>query len=993
MALRRMNGHPAASEPVATPVERRGLVRWGVVGLVLLSFLLRVYNLGAQEFWFDEALTAYVSGLGWEDTIAYLRSAPFEHPPLYFLSLYPWQVLTGTSEFAFRFYSVFWGVLLVALVYVLVRRLADERLALLSALFATLSPFIISYSQEARMYTLLPCVAALALLSFWNAMEREDRSGWWLAYLVLLLVGVAVHYFFVLIWFSTAVYVLLSMLHQRRFRWKGLVIHALLPLVVVVWAVLAPGLRESMLRVGQGEMVFGLAYRLNKLLPPLLVSEFEGEQSARLAYLLSLGGWALVLIGVWWSRRSSVLKPRAWLLLSLLLVISLVGSLLVPYGVLGRHLGFILISAFTFMAAALLALRRWGILPLAVGSLLLLALTAYGLGLHYTSSNGHFGQAMAYINARGQPGDAVILSQPLQWPLEAYYNDGEWPVTYLPSEQAPPTPAEVEKTMGTLSRAHDRLWLGPVSAWTADPDRLAERWLSTFAFNAGKVWFPDSTSVSLHLTSRGELEPVEIKPVTWGGQIELQDLATGELRVHPGEAVRLRSHWKPAADLEKEYMLDLLLADEEGLVWVERQGEPCGGWCPTDEWLAGGSQMDQSALVIPPGTPPGTYDLQAAWIPSDGGLPLEAKENDILVQRVSLLKVSVLATDQPEEPWDLPHPQQVTFGEEITLLGYEPDTVQVRAGESLLLETHWRAETTSSADYVLRVELVDEEGQVAASWSSMPSVDAYPTSQWRPGEYLRGQLPFILPGSLASGRYRLKIGLAAPDGRLLVPGVNVSPPARLSGAQLEIAAVEVLDRPRGFDLPDVSFPLEATVGRKAHLIGYDLDLSQAHPNGQLRLTLYWQAGGPMIMPFKVFTHLVDADNNVLAQHDAFPGGGCCPANTWAEGEVIIDRHSIDLGADLAPGTYQLVAGMYDEESWNRVPAYDGLGNQLPSDQVLIRPVTVQAMPGSIEATSTGDGVEATTTPAGRTQVRPEDLKYRMFLPFVSRSKPWYSPPE
>ena len=43
----------------------------------------------------------------------------------------------------------------------------------------------------------------------------------------------------------------------------------------------------------------------------------------------------------------------------------------------------------------------------------------------------------------------------------------------------------------------------------------------------------------------------------------------------------------------------------------------------------------------------------------------------------------------------------------------------------------------------------------------------------------------------------------------------------------------------------------------------------------------------MVRPFKVFTHLLDAEGNIWAQHDAHPGGGCCPANTWVEDEVIM----------------------------------------------------------------------------------------------------------
>jgi hypothetical protein len=139
--------------------------------------------------------------------------------------------------------------------------------------------------------------------------------------------------------------------------------------------------------------------------------------------------------------------------------------------------------------------------------------------------------------------------------------------------------------------------------------------------------------------------------------------------------------------------------------------------------------------------------------------------------------------------------------------------------------------------------------------------------------------------------------------------------------------------------------LEAMVGINAALVGYDLETGQAYPGGQVDLILYWQAKGPMVRPFKVFTHLLDGQGATVAQHDAQPGGGCCPANTWAEGEVIVDEHPISLGTDLMPGQYDLVVGMYDQEADSRLPAYDGQGNPLAGDRVYIDRIVVGPAPG------------------------------------------------
>lgn len=957
---------------------------WVWVVLILLAFSLRVHDLGRREFWFDEALTANVSGLGWEGAITHVRTAPFEHPPLYFLSLYPWQQLAGTSEFAFRFYSLFWGVLFVPLLYVLIRRLANERLGRVAALLATISPFMVAYSQEARMYTLLPCLALLVLLAFHNAVQSDGRPRWWLVYTVLMAMGVATHYYFALIWVATAVYLVLDCLHRRKLRWLGIALQALLPLAAVTWLLVAPGLRDSLARLWQGEAAFSLAYKLDKVMPTLMLADVGGREVPLAAHVLAAGGWMLALVGVWWSRRAQVLSAHAWRLLMLFLVVPLTASLLLPYGVLGRHLGYTLIALFTFMALGLLALGRRGRSWLAVGILALLLFSTYGLAIHLARTNGDFARAMAYIDERGQPGDLVVLSQPGQHPLETYYNDQNWPVRYLPSTVVSLTPDRVAEVLRSLTQARDRMWLGPIGAWTADPERLIEQWLTANAFQAEKTWFPDSSSVALYITDDEGLAAVEMGRLIWGGRIRLESLTSSTLQVAAGDALRLRFHWRAGIDLDERYMVRVSLVDDQGLTWAERHGEPCGGWCPTDTWEPGNLFWDQHALVIPPGTPPGAYRLQVAWLPLDGGPALQAEEDGQLVEHVTLAPVMALPPRGGSgQPWTVPNPLQATFGGEVTLLGYQPAAVEARLGEVLRLETHWRAETAPSGDHDLLLELVDRRGRVVASWQPPPSAGSYPTRIWQRGEYLRGKQEVLLPSSLPPGRYWLRIALVNPDGERLALTGQILQQAldglvtwhrRLHGQDLNLFSIRIFDRTRQFKLPSMEHVLEATVGRHGHLVGYDLDLSQAYPGGQVLLTLFWQAGGPMVRPFKVFTHLIDADNTTWAQHDAPPGEGCCPANTWIEGEVIVDQHPIRLGADLTPGIYQLVVGMYDEETASRLPAYDANGYQLPHDRVQISGVTVQP------ASATG---QEGTIPTG-----PKfDSDYVIYLPLLQRMKP------
>lgn len=923
--------------------------------MLLLAFGLRVAHLDGREFWFDEALSATISAMGWKSTLAYVQQMPFEHPPFYYLVLYPWQVWTGRSEFALRFFSVFWGVLFIPLFYRLVWRLSDRHLGYLAALLATLAPFMVAYSREARMYTMLPCLAVGALYTFLRAIDSRGQPRWWLLHGGLLIVGMATHYLFAGLWLALLVYLFLEAAQRRWSAW-GFLIQAIVLAAVLVWGYATPGLRASLFRLAQGEAAFDLAYKLNKIVPTLILGEIQGAEVPILAILLAVGGWVLALTGAWYARREG-LNPPAWRFVMLVLVVPLLTSLAVPYGVLGRHLGYTLIALLIFMALALRALARWGRLPLAMGVLVVLSFSSYGLSRHYGERGGDLRQAIAYLRERVDPGDVLLIPQPEQRYLMDYYNRDGWPVRYLPEPDTPLTATGVEETLHEIMDHYSRVWLGPIGAWTADPDLLVERWLASHAFQAEKVWFPASSSVSLYLGGSQDLMPIRLEPLTWGGRIRLQRLQAGPMEVTAGDAIRLRFVWRAGLDVEERYAVIVELVDEDGQVWAGRRSEPCGGWCPTDRWVRGQRQEDAHALLIPAGTPPGTYRVQVRWEPLPGGpaLPLEGVPQS--ADRATVVEATVLpAPPGQQEVRATPHPLEAVFGGEISLIGYDLTPIETRPGETIHVETHWRAETGPEDNYVLRLELVDGSGQVVMTWQGPLATRLYPTDAWQPGEYVRGQHSISLPHDVAPGRYQVRLSVVTPSGEPLTVygerprrwlGGLLQGKEELTGDRLTLTTVQVRDRERQFRRPAIAVPLRATVGKRAHLLGYDLDQSQAYPGGWLSLTLYWQAGGPMSRPFKVFTHLVDAERVIVAQHDGPPGEGCCPTHTWMEREIIVDPHQIPLGADLEPGPYQLVIGMYDEETGQRLRASTPAGELFPDSQVPLGGVRIRprSVPG------------------------------------------------
>ena len=83
-------------------------------------------------------------------------------------------------------------------------------------------------------------------------------------------------------------------------------------------------------------------------------------------------------------------------------------------------------------------------------------------------------------------------------------------------------------------------------------------------------------------------------------------------------------------------------------------------------------------------------------------------------------------------------------------------------------------------------------------------------------------------------------------------------------------------------------------------------------NGTLEATLYWRAASPQSQSYTVFTQLLNAEGEQVAGHDSIPALGAAPTSGWAVNTVQADLHRIQLPADLPPGDYTLIVGLYNQ---------------------------------------------------------------------------------
>jgi hypothetical protein len=138
----------------------------------------------------------------------------------------------------------------------------------------------------------------------------------------------------------------------------------------------------------------------------------------------------------------------------------------------------------------------------------------------------------------------------------------------------------------------------------------------------------------------------------------------------------------------------------------------------------------------------------------------------------------------------------------------------------------------------------------------------------------------------------------------------------------------------------IQHPLRADLGSQVRLLGYALNAEQVVPGDTLLLTLYWTALTPMAERYTVFTHLLDAQEQILAQMDSEPQGGGLPTDRWAVGQVVQDNYALTVADDAVPGPHVLEVGMYLLETLERLPIHDPDTGVSMGDRVLLGTVEV-----------------------------------------------------
>ena len=259
------------------------------------------------------------------------------------------------------------------------------------------------------------------------------------------------------------------------------------------------------------------------------------------------------------------------------------------------------------------------------------------------------------------------------------------------------------------------------------------------------------------------------------------------------------------------------------------------------------------------------------------------------------------------------------YGGQLRLAVYQFQPSAPRPGDKLRLTLSWQPVRELLDPVSLIVQLADSRAiSLGRADARLPGSFRGRTGQgWLPGQVITTQHTFPLSAEFTGP-------LAAQLEVSLVDQAKVPLRATtLTGDPLE----DVVDRftiaPETWPAPIRAAPPLAVWQNGLMLQGYELRPAPGHPGETLSVSLFWETAQPIAENYVVFIHVLDESGQLKAQNDSLPRAGAYPTPWWLPDKLVEDVHPIDLPADLAAGTYQLVVGLYRAEDGVRLPLEQG----------------------------------------------------------------------
>ncbi|MEW5718144.1 MAG: hypothetical protein AB1817_05940 [Chloroflexota bacterium] len=628
--------------------DQRSARMWiAILLLSLVAFALRVYRLDFVSLRGDEAFTVIFVQRTWEGLWKGISTIE-PNPPLMYLALRAWVAVAGASEFATRYFSAFFGVLCVPLLYRLARLVIasgakqspgnleiasshrstppcsahdaprNDLVALIAAALIAINPYQIWHSQDVRNYTMWPALSLLALIFLWRWWRLEIRD--WrleignlgapnlqspisnlLFYVFATLASLYTHYYDTFILVAENIFVFAFVLFARRWqtlaRWIGAQIA--IGLLYAPWILFGTN-RITTYGEASAESGVSLLDVFSRTLASFTLSDTMPDDLKTMLWLpLAL---ALVAILILLARQNRALAAFLFLWIAIPTLAQYIVSIGRPL-FLERYLNGIAPAYYLAFAVGLALISRDT--RHATRITLALGLSFFAVSSTYALANYYFDPAyakspdwralMQYIKDRRAPGDFVVQNFT---EMAAIYYRGDLPVLTVPKDYLG-TPAD-EKVLRQLNNDYRRIWFIPASPGWWDDGQFVEKFLARNDERVSETPI-DIFRLQLYLTPHefgSKMIPVNAR---------VGDATLVGYRVEGARNLHLVLYWRADKPIEKDLTVFAHVADADNRVVAQHDGAPAFALYPTTAWQPGESIVDVHEIQVD--AAPGVYTI------------------------------------------------------------------------------------------------------------------------------------------------------------------------------------------------------------------------------------------------------------------------------------------------------------------------------------------------------------------------------------------------
>lgn len=876
------------------------------------AFAFRLWNLGTQSLWHDEA---------WSVISSYQPLHPIDpnYPPFFTVLLGVWNPLAGDSVFALRYFSLLFGVATVAAVALLMRRWFNPTSALLAAIFVAISPPLWVYSQEIRSYVAMPLLTII-LLTLANVLLHQQvviPRRTWIWILLIETIALYTHNLAVplVAWLNvtvTAVW-LLRRDWRRVLRWLAAQIGVLI--VYLPWL---------LTQRPTGTLLNTPPSVAPSLFWDIWQSYFTGikalvDADSLFMLLMAIFGVIAVLLMIVAVRRHR--NQQMLLVVSQVVLLPLFELIIILVAHIDFHPRYFLLGVIpTLMLVAVgltsVASRRDPIanagklatdrrLPRSIvcGGVMLLGLlvTARMVSLLYSNAGYQHDdfRSVAAEYASRSANDAIIIPYGWEPTFDYYQRKMPWKAKTISiplHTDANTIFARLrDETLG-VQRVDFLTWF----QLPADVRRAYPCLLGTNRIHMEPTLHSGIKTDSYFASGKNLAMPT---PQIFTDSADFGVLQLEEVQSWSGaEGACVVSHWKLKQPTTQNWSIAVRALNPLG--WEIAKSDDAlltDNQLPTSFWCMGDDVMAFSFLAMPLGTVQQTkYPIRISVYNKETPQGLDVLQNGGSSGKGATIGTVTRLADFDEDVQ--PENGDVQLEDSLFLNHQDFPTGQLQPGQPIHITLRWlRTNLQSDAEKVT----VSLEGQ---GWQTSSEGVLYPD-------------PFVLTW------HELNIPATANGSATL----KVTGP---SGKTLTLAQLEIAKSDHVFTEPAIKQRIDMEFTGVGSLVGAD-NPATIKSGEAFNVNLIWKADTTPTTAYTVFVHLLDSNGQVIAQNDSPPVNNQRPTTSWVTDEYIIDSHTLSFNRPYS-GRATLEVGLYDPVTSKRVALSDGTDHSNLPDTIEVR---------------------------------------------------------